>query len=455
MKCRVWIVLGSVLMLACAASEADIKPRSGPLNVLLICIDDLRPELGCYGADHVSSPQLDAFAADALRFDRHYALFPTCGASRFAFLTGRRPSSAKHYGNGAFKTLEPGTDPTPMPMPNAFRAAGYRTVCLGKISHSHDGLNASGEQELPGAWDATPTDPGPWGKARHLLHGYAGGRAREAGKSSIFESADVPDDAYPDGRLANQAIEQLRELASSEQPFFLGVGFFKPHLPFAAPKRYWDLYDRDALPLADEQERPEGMPRINGWGQSGEVTGNYVGAGYEDKQWSEAERRHLRHGYFACVSYVDEQVGRVLAELRALELDRNTVVVIWGDHGWHLGDQGLFGKHTTFEAALRCALLVAVPGMEGHGQATRALVESIDVYPTLAELCGVSFPAELPGRSFSTLLKDPGGEHRGQATSYWRRAGWYAESIRTDRERCVEWTNAQGETSAEIEVHEF
>lgn len=442
-----------------AGGTEEKKGKTSPPNVLLICIDDLRPELGCYGAEHVQSPALDAFASTALRFDRQYVAFPTCGASRFAFLTGRRPTEAKHYGNGAFQTLR-GTQPESKPdlqssMPRAFRSAGYRTVCLGKISHSHDGLNQEGEQELPDAWDATPTDPGVWGETRHLLHGYSGGRARIPGESSIFEEADVADDQYPDAQLASQAIYQLELLATADQPFFLGVGFFKPHLPFAAPKKYWDLYNRDALPLAADNERPEELPKQNGWVQSGEVTGNYSGAGYEDKYWSEKERRHLRHGYFACVSFVDAQVGRVLLKLRELKLDQNTIIVVWGDHGWHLGDQGLFGKHTTFEVALRSALMIRVPQMSTGGQNTKALVESIDIYPTLAELCGLPFPKELPGRSFNSLFAAPQTAHRESALSFWRRGKWLAESVRTESTRRVSWTHGEDGRSGGDEVYVF
>ena len=237
-------------------------------NVLLICIDDLRPELGCYGVPEVQSPQLDAFAETALRFDRHYVQFPTCGASRYSFLTGRRPSQPAHYGNGAFATLHElseGEEPVAT-LPAVFHQAGYRTVGLGKISHSHDGRMRSGKDELPDAWDALPTDAGPWGEARHLLHGYANGVPRVAGKSPITESEDVPDDGYPDARLASQAIEELRVLASGEAPFFLAVGFFKPHLPFAAPRSYWDLYDPNNLPRSTQPDIPEDLPSINGLG---------------------------------------------------------------------------------------------------------------------------------------------------------------------------------------------
>ncbi len=456
-----WCVAGLLLIWICVVGcggKMELGQASPP-NVLLICIDDLRPELGCYGEQHVQSPALDAFASTALRFDRQYVALPTCGASRFAFLTGRRPTQAMHYGNAAFQTLRgakaKGNTELQASMPRAFRLAGYRTVCLGKISHSHDGLDRQGEQELPGAWDATPTDPGPWGEARHLLHGYAGGRARVARESSIFEAADVEDDQYPDAQLASQAIEQLDLLAKSDQPFFLGVGFFKPHLPFAAPKKYWDLYDRETLPLAIQGERPANLPQVSGWLQSGEVTGNYAGAGYEDKHWSEAERRHLRHGYFACVSYVDAQVGRVLARLAELKLDDKTIVVVWGDHGWHLGDQALFGKHTTFEVALRSALLISVPGMPSAGASTKALVESIDIYPTLAELCGVPFPAELAGRSFRPLFDAPQTSHRTSALSFWRRGKWLAESVRTESRRRVTWTHEEDGRSGPEELYEF
>jgi len=424
-------------------------------NVLFIAIDDLRPELGCFGAKHIHSPHLDALAAGGLRFERQYAQVPTCGASRFSMLTGRRPSKPMHYGNNAFRTLRNESGEGPLPMPNSFRHAGYTTVCLGKISHSHDGLDAKGHQQLPGAWDRTPTQPGVWKDNRYLLHGYAKGGRRTRDHRPIVEAFDVTDEDYPDGMLAKQAIGELERLSTKAKPFFLAVGFFKPHLPFAAPKRYWDLYDRDKIPLSPHPDKPGHLPKVNGWVQSGEVTRNYVGAGYEDKHWSEAERRRLRHGYFACVSYVDAQVGKVLDALERLGHRDDTIVVVWGDHGWHLGDQALFGKHTTFEAALRSTLILRVPGQKHPGTSTRALVESLDIYPTLAELCGVEFPKGLSGRSFVRLLDDPTRAHRSRARSWWRRGKRFAVSDRSDTERRVTWTQGLGGPVLDVEHHAF
>ena len=451
---RAALALLAALAAACAtggASEAPAgdagaeSPTSPPTrtNVLLICIDDLRPELGCYGATPVVSPNLDAFAESALRFDRHYVQHPTCGASRFAFLLSRTPSEPAHYGNGAFGTLGEDFDRATS-LPGAFRAAGYHTVVLGKVSHSHDGRAADGSQELPGAWDELPTDPGPWKEAKHLLHGYGGGRARIPGKSPISENAYSDDHDYPDAHLADQAVATLRRLEARDEPFFLAVGFFKPHLPFAAPRKYWDLYDRDALPLSPVPDPPADLPAVNGWRQSGEVTRNYLAVGYEGT-WSTSARRHLRHGYLACVSYVDAQVGELLREVDALDLADDTLVVVWGDHGWHLGDLDLFGKHTPYEASLRSALLVRVPGVTPPGTSTRALVESVDVFPTLTELCGVPVDAELAGRSFSAVLAEPNTNHRISARSWWRRGQRVAVSRRTPGYRHVDWRGPDGE----------
>jgi arylsulfatase A-like enzyme len=360
-------------------------------------------------------------------------------------LTGRGPTEPAHFGNGAFATLGEDSDPAAT-LPGAFRAAGYRTVVLGKVSHSHDGRAADGSQELPGAWDELPTDPGPWKEARHLLHGYGGGRARVVGASPISERAYDDDLDYPDAHLARQATRVLGELAAREEPFFLAVGFFKPHLPFAAPRPYWDLYDRSALPMSPVPEAPEGLPAAHGVHQSGEVTRNYLAQGYEQHRWSESARRHLRHGYLAATSYMDAQVGLLLAEVDRIGLAEDTIVVVWGDHGWHLGDLGLFGKHTPYEASLRSVLLVRAPGTTRPGSATSGLVESRQLFPTLASLCAVPVPEEL-GRQragFAELLANPAGPGRRAAESWWRRGGRTARSLRTASYRAITWRDASG-----------
>jgi iduronate 2-sulfatase len=428
-----------------APAEATAPPEPvSRRSVLLVCIDDLRPELGSHGARHAVTPHLDAFAATALRFDRHYVQHPTCGASRFSMLTGRGPTEPAHFGNGAFATLDASSDPAAS-LPGAFRAAGYRTVVLGKVSHSHDGRAADGSQELPGAWDELPTEPGPWKEARHLLHGYGGGRARVTGRSPISERAFDDDLDYPDAHLAEQAVRALERLARAEQPFLLAVGFFKPHLPFAAPRPYWDLYDRDALPLSPAPEAPADLPAVHGVHQSGEVTRNYLAQGYEGR-WSTSARRHLRHGYLAATSYVDAQVGRLLGAVDELGLTDELIVVVWGDHGWHLGDLGLFGKHTPYEASLRSVLMLRVPGTTLPGSSTEALVESRQLFPTLAGLCGVPLPDALRGGmpDLAPLLTDPAAPGLRTAESWWRRGDLTAHSVRTRSYRAITWRRADG-----------
>jgi arylsulfatase A-like enzyme len=426
-------VLALALLSGCAA-----QPEEGPRrpNVLLLCVDDLRPELGCAGSQRARTPEIDRLAAGGRVFTRHYAVFPTCGASRAAMLTGRLPEYDVQWGNDAFRALREHPVPT---LPGVFRTAGYETICLGKVSHSHDGRLADGGEEMPGAWSSLPTDPGAWGEARHLLHAYAGGRARVPGESPLTEAADVPDEGYPDGILAAQAVALLGELAASGEPFFLAVGFFKPHLPFCAPRRYWDLFDPQAIDPGPDEGCPAGLGPVHACRQSGEVTGNYACPAWSDRRWDADERREMIHAYLACVAYVDAQVGKVLRALERLDLEDETIVVLWGDHGWHLGEQGLMGKHTTFESALRSALVVRAPGGAGTGVVDERLTSSLDLFPTLCELAGIAVPDGLAGTSLT-------GE-RDSAPSFWQVGEHRAEVLRTADRREVRWTSrATGES---------
>ncbi|MFT7669277.1 MAG: arylsulfatase A-like enzyme [Planctomycetota bacterium] len=447
----------AVLAISCSAPVEQEAPPSYTgkrPNVLLICIDDLRPELGCYGADHVQSPNLDKFAASGLRFDRQYATFPTGGASRYSFLTGQEPSLPSHYGNGAFDSLQQASAPGTS-LPASFRSAGYQTICIGKVSQSNDGKTRYGRPELPDAWDELQTDQGPWSSPHHLLRGYANGASFDLGRGPISEAADVDDSAYPDGMIADQVIKRMERLVDQSQPFFLAVGFYKPHLPFAAPKKYWDLYDPNTLPRCEQTSIPEDLPPMNGLSQSGEVTNNYTGSGYRNGSWPTAELAKLRHGYFACVSYVDAQVGRVLDSLETLGLASDTIVVVWGDHGIHLGELGVFGKHTVYEASLRSALLMRVPGVTHAGTSTRALIQSLDVYPTLAELCHVPLLTDVAGLSFSSVLAYPTAKHRSAAISHWRRGNWIGTSLRTSRYRLIGWTDPISSREGGVELYDL
>ena len=449
--------LGCILLSACGspngvASESGGERRRRP-NVLLICVDDLRPELGCYGATDAQTPHLDRFAREAHAFSRHYAVFPTCGASRAAMLFGRLPSAPAHWTNAAF---DAGYEKAgAQSLPEVFRHAGYRTVGLGKVSHSPDGRRADGSEELAGAWDELATDPGPWRRGRELLHAYANGRVREAGKSPLFEAADVEDHAYPDGRLAAQAVAALQSLAQRNEPFFLAVGFYKPHLPFAAPRAYWNRFDPDRLELTPDGQRPLRLLEPNSARQSGEVTGNYGSDLWDDQRSDAAEERALRHGYLAATSFVDAQIGKVLTALTDSGVADETLVVIWGDHGWHLGEQGLMGKHTTFEASLRSALLIRVPDIHEPGSVRTEVTSSLDIFPTLCELASVEQPAGLAGRSFAANLRGSSATVRDVAPSFWKQGGQRAEVLRSDRWRFVRWSDWNGGTELAVELYDM
>lgn len=405
-----------LLLLACSAPSAQaVRADAEPPNVLLICVDDLRPELGCYGAEPVQSPRLDELAAEGRVFLRHYVQAPTCGASRYGLLTGRRPTERGQLGNhwmvNRFPDRPEGARPESFV--HHFRRHGYRTVGIGKISHQPDGVVSRDplRYELPHSWDEMLIDPGKWGPGNASFFAYADGSNRNDRDRQVptYERGEVGDTGYPDGLNARLAVRKLEELAAGEQPFLLAVGFYKPHLPFNAPAKYWDLYARADVPLSPNPEAPAGAARSFVHG-SGEFFRNYKvhpeigGAG---KRIGDDYARTVRHAYLAAVSYVDAQIGLVLDALEEQGLADDTVVVVWGDHGWHLGDHTIWGKHSAFERALHSPLIVRLPRQPAPGVPTRALAGSIDVYPTLCELAGLPVPESVDGTSLVPQLHDP------------------------------------------------
>ncbi len=431
-------------------------------NVLFIAVDDLRPYLGCYGADWMHTPNIDRLAATSRVFNRHYVMVATCGASRHALLTGRRPSTAVDYGNGPFKSHRAELAArTTESFPHLFKQNGYHTAAVGKISHvGHDS-----SADLPRSWSEILPLKRRWGERHNFINAYAQIDAPQRGpkprnKGYPFEAADVDDKGYPDGWLAEHAVNALREL--KDQPFLLAVGFFKPHLPFNSPKKYWDLYVASRIPLSPYPEIPEGIDTGISLHPSFELVRQYdVPDGtLDDPEYI----RKLRHGYCAAVSYTDAQVGKVINELDRLGLSDSTIVVLWGDHGWHLGDLGTWGKHTAFEHALRSPLIVRAPGIQSPGMPSDALIETVDIYPTLAALCGLTTTEKLGGDSFANVLIDPTVQGPAEAFGYHRpwvhdnnphKPGPWAKTIRTDRYRFTRWTTEiEGDKVVQLELYD-
>jgi iduronate 2-sulfatase len=424
---------------AALASTAE-KP-----NVLLICVDDLKPVLGCYGDTHAKTPNLDRLAARSLRLDRAYCNQAVCSPSRNALLTGLRPQTLGIYD---LPTNFRKAKPDAVTVAQHFKAAGYRTGALGKIFHvGHGNIDDEASWSVPLFRPQAPQYLDPANQAPNTPEA----KAKEL-RGAPTESADVPDDAYPDGQIALEAVKRIEAAKGSGEPFFLAVGFLKPHLPFVAPKKYWDLHDPAALPMPGRDSPPDGAPEYAP--QFGGELRRYKDIPGGNAPLGEELTRHLIHGYYAATSYMDACAGRVLDALEANGLADNTLVVLWGDHGWHLGDHGMWCKHTNYEQAARIPLLVAAPG--GKGSVSEALVETVDVYPTLAELAGMPAPTGLDGRSFAGLLSDPNAPHRDHAVHVYPRNDLLGRAIRTDRYRLVEWKKhgASPET-AEFELYDY
>ncbi len=406
---------------------------AGPKNVLLICVDDLRPELKSFGADYVHSPNIDKLAAAGRPFTRHYVNAPSCGPSRYTLLTGRYGPA----GNGALfnraSQLEKKPEAVPPSMPAWFRKHGYTTVSVGKVSHHPGGRggrdwNDGSQPEMPNSWDRHIMPSGEWQHPRGAMHGLAHGNIRKkASEHPLFEAVAGPNEIYPDGLIANEGMRQIEDLAQSDKPFFLAVGLIRPHLPFGTPRRFLDLYDGVELPPIPHPEKPESPST---WHGSSEFM-KYQRWGKDprkDPEFADEVRRH----YAACVSYVDDHVGMLLKKLEASGAAEDTVIVFWGDHGWHLGEHAIWGKHALFEESLHAPLIILSPEVQNPGSAAEGIVETLDIFPTLCELTGLETPDFAMGRSLLPMLRDaatPGHEAIGYKGG--------AKTIRTDRYRLI------------------
>ena len=405
-------------------------------NVLFFAVDDLRPELGCYGAKTILTPNIDRLAKRGMTFLRAYCQQAVCSPSRTSLLTGARPDTTQVWD---LVTHFRKAIPDVVTLPQHFKQNGWFTQGIGKIFH-------------PG-YDDPPSWSTPWSTANAPTYAtkQSASEADEdkpkAKNGAPFESAPVADDFDRDGQVAAMAVSALQALAKKREPFFLAVGMAKPHLPFVAPKKYWDLYDPREIKLAPNPYRPKGAPEY-ALTTSGELR-NYNGVPAEGPI-SDALARQLKHGYYAAASYTDAQIGKVIAELDRLGLAGNTIIVLWGDHGWKLGEHGEWCKHSNVENDTNAPLLMAAPGMKAAGQKTSALVEFVDIYPTLAELAKLPLPKHLEGTSFKPLLDDPARKWKRAAFSqYPRGQKVMGYSMRTDRYRFTVWVNRKDRTKVE------
>jgi iduronate 2-sulfatase len=425
---------------AAAQPHLDATSSARPArtcNILFIAIDDLRAELGCYGSDHIVSPNIDKLAATGTLFKRAYCQQAVCNPSRASALTGLRPST---LGIWDLPTHFRKPFPDIVTLPQHFKNHGYHAENIGKIFHN---------------WrqDDFKGDPDSWSVPAVLHYNTHGAdKAQVDGElppdlSDIPKCVirDVPDDAYFDGRVANRAVHALSRLKKSEQPFFLAVGFWKPHSHFNAPKKYWDLYDREKLPAAINPDPPQDVPDI-ALHDSREICRDFKDR--PNGRPTSSDAKALRHGYFANISYMDAQVGKVIDELDRLGLRENTLIALWSDHGFHLGEHGLWAKTSNFELDARVPLIIATPD-HNPGQRTPALAELLDLYPTLVDLAGLPAPEHtLEGRSLTPLLEDPAATVKDAAFTWHPRPAYPPNgtapdamgfSMRTDRYRYTEW----------------
>lgn len=405
-----------------------------PPNILFLCADDLRPKnLGCYGDDFAITPNFDRLAAGGMVFERAYCHQSLCGPSRAAVMTGRRldGSNALVESPDYRRAL-----PDVVTIPQMFKQAGYFCASFGKVNHLHPYVLDPESWTIPEqVYDVKKRDEylRPENRLRGFIHPMSYGTASEG--------VETPDDGYQDGQAVTAALEKLHEV--KDRPFFLGVGFKRPHLPFSCPQKYWDLYDPAKIPDTEEPTLPPATEE--------ELRRRYLSNHVEFRHYTDMPKsgpiagedaRRLRHAYYACVSYVDAQVGRLLDELRRLDLEKNTIVVFWADHGLHLGESGLWGKKTNTELDLRVPLLISAPGRTHPGTRSRRLVELIDLFPTLAELGDLTPPAGLPGRSLVPLFAAPDQPWKNVAFSQCRdgsgRDVWGC-TVRTETHRYVEW----------------
>ncbi len=418
------VLLWCLLLFAISAAESR-QP-----NILFIAVDDLKPTLGCYGDTTAQTPEIDRLASRGTVFTNAQCQWPVCGPSRASLMTSLYPEAV---GVMDLKTDMRNKNPDVVSLTQHFKDNGYLTLGTGKI---YD----------PRCVDSkTAMDRPSWSQPFHHQN------LREVKYNDVKKvvlAPDVKDADLMDGQIARKGVRLLQELAAAdgEQPFFLAVGFKKPHLPFIAPKKYWDLYQRAELPLA---AHAGGIENDSGYllHDSPEYRG-YDGSP-KTGPISEAYQREALHGYYACTSFIDAQVGLLIGELDRLGLADDTAIVLWGDHGFHLGDHSMWGKHSALEQAARVPLIMVPPGgADVKGKTSPTPIELVDIYPTLCEWAGIEVPEGIAGRSFVPFFDGDQTAIREGALTVFKKKGSMGYSFRTERYRYNEWLNKFGKTVA-------
>jgi iduronate 2-sulfatase len=460
-KPQIVFVSVCLLMLGTATAEKVAKP-----NILMILVDDLKPAMTVYGDTLAVSPNLDRLVSRGLRFEQAYCNQAVCAPSRFNLMTGSHSTASALYGLGSrLRRILPDA----VTLPQYFSKHGYRTESLGKIFHiGHGNPGDPGAFDVPHFSDKVveyvlpeSTDGGKLTREEGYFTNQ--GNRDEHGnlrpRGAAWEVADVPDEAYADGRVALETIKRLEAAANRKQPFLIATGFARPHLPFTVPKKYWDLYDPATFRLAEINRPPKGAPKYACKGSTGGEISAYKPIPAQGQMPDDMARK-LIHGYYASVSYTDTQIGKVLDALDRLQLADKTVIVLWGDHGFHLGELGMWTKHVNYEKATRIPIVFVAPGVTTPGSVTQAHAETVDIFPTLAELAGLTRPIgpqPISGKSLVPVLKDPFKQVRDHAFHCFPRGGMLGRAIRTDRYRLVEWTPHKKKKRAkpEYELYDY
>ena len=454
-----FLVLSLLTIFSCNNSNKDVvKP-----NILFISIDDLRPTLGAYGDSIAITPNIDQLAAEGMTFRETFTQVAVCAPSRASLMTGLRPDSTHvwHLGD-KFRDINPKS----VTMPQYFSKFGYHTVNLGKIFHNYMPDSIS--------WDEPDLRPAQYlrpdwlkrdGETFYISEEV--NRSQEHKRDSLlalrpvryadgwntgpaWEAAAVHDTMYYDGAQTELAKKTLTRLAKKDKPFYMGLGYFRPHLPFAAPKKYWDLYDSEKIPLAANPNVPENAPghTMNSMYELRHYDGfNQIGHPQSSYRMSEDTSRKLKHGYYASVSYVDALLGNLISHMKEIGIYENTIIIIWGDHGWKLGDHNSWGKMTNYNIDLKVPMIIRYPNQENRGAQTFEITELIDMFPSLCELAGIPTPDYIQGTSFVPLIKNPERVWKNAAFSQFHRRPRHSAdgnrymgySINTKKYHYIEW----------------